>query len=579
MEDLAAAAAEARLVFAIPEGERALLARVGETLVWPANHELIRQGDDGHEFFLVLAGELEINEDGRRIGLVTTGGVLGEMALFNEHRRTGTVRTLTECKLVRVDAHEFVALVHKGEPAALAMMERLGGVMVERLQQAERAQSMRQVSGGAASDDEASALRKRMLREWSLRYHSLGEPGKLEVRPTRSLTSAADIAIAHAPGAIEPCVAIHNDPSATWEYTARGRLIGVVSNGSSVLGRGALGPDATKPLLEGKVILLKRFAGLDAFDLELAELDPTRFVDLVCALEPTFGALTLEHLASPSCLAVVDACSRRMQIPVLHDEQHCTAVVVVAALLNALHVAGKSLLSARVVLSGEGAAAAGVGQLLRTFGVPRDQLVVIDREGPLHGARQLRSWFQDLAAEPCPRDRASAIDGADAYVGCGDLQPLSPPELRSMAANPVVIALGTPVPEMTWPQAMRTRNDVVMATSDATHGNHVTTLLAFPHLLRALVDCRATGLPTPALCAAADTLASLARAGGPDLQGVTQHFGRGYLLPAVTDPRLPQLVPVAVVDAVTTAGLAGLRVDIESYHQRRQRFTPTLGST
>ena len=556
MLDLAAAAAEARRVFAIPQAERALLARIGETQVVPAGHLLIAEGDAG----------------GRRIGLITTGGIVGEMALFNAKRRLSTVRALTECKLVQLAARSFLQHVHRGDAAAIAIMERLGSSMIARVQLAERAHSL----GPQGEDDPSAQVRRRMLREWALRYHALGKPGKIEVQPTRTVGTIADIAVAYAPGAIAPCVAIHRDPHAVWEYTARGRLVGVVSNGTSVLGKGALGPESVKPLLEGKVVLLKRFAGLDAFDLELAELDPTRLVDLLCAVEPTFGALALEHLVSPASLAVVDACTRRMQIPIVHDEQHCVGVVAVAALLNGLLLARKPLHSARIVISGAGPAAVGVGQLLRALKVDHSHLVVIDRDGPMHPGRSLRTWFLDLAASPCPATRAEAIAGADVYVGCGAAAPLSTAELRTMAPQPVVVCLGVPEPEMSWPDAMRTRNDVIMATSSGTHCNHATTLLVFPHLLRALLDCRATHLPMAALCAAATGLAALARAVGSGDAGVPHTFGPKYLLPSVVDPRLPQTLPVAIADAIAVAGAAGLQVDLEVYRARRQRFKLTL---
>lgn len=572
MRDLAAAAAEAQLVFAIPQAERSLLARIGETLALAAGRCLIREGTEGEDFFLVLAGELEVEVGRRRVALITTGGVIGEMALFNAKRRTSRVTTLTECKLVRVSASVFLKHVHRGDEAGLAFMERLGGVMVKRLQAAERASSL----GRPGLDEGGARLRERMLKEWALRYHALGKPGKIEIQPTRAVGSIADIAVAYAPGAIEPSVAIYNQPAATWEYTARGRLVGLVTNGSSILGKGALGPDAAKPLLEGKSVLLKRFAGVDAFDLELAELEPTRFVELVCALEPTFGAVALEHLASPTCLAIVDACSRRMEISVVHDDQHCVAVVAVAAALNGLHLAGKDLQSARIVVSGNGPAAVGTGKLLRTKGVGHDKLIVVDEEGPLHPGRSLRTWFMDLAATPCPPDRAAAIAGADVYVGCGTAAPLSPDELRSMGTQPVVISLGVPAPEITWPQAMRVRKDVLFACSEGTHGNHATTLLVFPHLLRALLDCRARRLPMAALAAAADSIAALARAGGVDARGVAKSFGPAYLLPSVIDPRLPNRVPVAVADAIMADGDAGLHVDLKAYHARRQRFKLTL---
>jgi malate dehydrogenase (oxaloacetate-decarboxylating)(NADP+) len=418
-------------------------------------------------------------------------------------------------------------------------------------------------------------------RDESLDYHSLDRPGKIEVRPTTPCLTPREMRLAYLPGASYPAMEIARDPAAAFRYTARGNLVGVITNGTAVPGLGAVGPEAAKPMQEGMAVVFKRLAGIDVFDLEVATTDPDRFVDIVRALEPTFGGVNLKDIRAPEGLSIFDRLSESLKIPVFHENLYSTAVVAAAALINALDLVEKKIAEIRVVLCGAGTVGTGCARLLLEMGVRPGNLLVYDVQGLLRPDRtDLHDYQRRFAREDPARDLAAGLRGADVFLGVSAGGLLSPEMIRTMARFPVVFALATPEPEIGYEAARASRRDAIVATALDRHPNAVVDLLSFPYILRGALDVQATRITPGMLLAAAGALAELAR---EDVVEEVERaygserfsFGPEYLLPKPIDPRILIRESAAVARKAVEEGVARRVLPEEAY---RESLTVRLGT-
>ncbi len=427
---------------------------------------------------------------------------------------------------------------------------------------------------------------KRDLKNAALDYHEKPTPGKISVTPTKQLVNQRDLALAYTPGVAAACEAIHADPSAAFRYTARGNLVGVVTNGTAVLGLGAIGPLAAKPVMEGKAVLFKKFAGIDVFDIEVNELDPNKLIEIIAALEPTFGGINLEDIKAPECFYIERTLRERMKIPVFHDDQHGTAIIVGAAVLNGLSVVGKDVKKVKLVTSGAGAAALACLQLLVELGLPRENIWVTDIEGVVYqGRKVLMDEDKARFAQATQlRKLSDVIEGADIFLGLSAAGVLKPEMVKKMAARPLILALANPTPEIMPEQVKAVRDDAIIATGRSDYANQVNNVLCFPFIFRGALDVGATSITTAMETAAVRALAGLAREEQSDIvasaYGVADvSFGPEYLIPKPFDPRLITRIAPAVAQAAMASGVATRPIDdIQAYRDQLQQFVYHSGT-
>jgi len=557
----------------LTDEERESILSLGQPIRAVAGETIIEEDAAGGGFYLVQSGRVEVLRHGERVAELQAGAVIGEMALFNENVRTSEVRALEPCRLLFIPAPAFSRLVLQQDPAAVKVMQALGQLMVRRLADRDRALMERAAPDDPqlrAALDEFTEMRERLVSDWALKYHCIGKPGKIMTVPSKPVGTPADLSVAYSPGVAEPCLAIRDNPEAVYDYTSRGHLVGVVSNGTAVLGLGNIGPLAAKPVMEGKAVLFKRFADLDAYDLEINEPDTQRFIDVVCALEPTFGGINLEDIRAPECFHIEAECRRRMAIPVFHDDQHGTAIIAGAALLNALDLVEKRIEDVRVVFSGAGAAGFACAKFFLRLGVRRENLVLTDIRGVVFQGRGDGNYLEELAADTAARTLAEALLGADVFVGVSAPDVLQPQMLLSMNRDPIVFALANPDPEIEYHLAKETRHDVILATGRSDYPNQVNNVLAFPYIFRGALDVRAREVNDGMKLAATRALARLAKT--MEKQDGSKGFGREALIPKPFDPRLLTEVPPAVAEAALETGAARLRLDLNEYRERLRRL-------
>ena len=418
------------------------------------------------------------------------------------------------------------------------------------------------------------------LKEAALRYHREPQPGKIAVVPTKPHRTQADLSLAYSPGVAAPSRAVAEDPASVYEYTGKGNLMAVISNGTAVLGLGNIGPLAAKPVMEGKSMLFKTFAGIDAFDIEVAENDPEAFVRTVRAIAPTFGGINLEDIKAPECFEIEERLRRELDIPVMHDDQHGTAIITSAALLNGAKIAGKELPALRVVVNGAGAAAIACARLFLKLGVRREHMVLCDSRGVVAAHREdLNPLKREFATTRRIASLAEALHGADVFLGVSKANVLTPEMLRSMAPNPIVMALANPDPEIAYDVATVTRPDLIFATGRSDYPNQVNNGLGFPYIFRGALDVRASEINDAMKLAAAHAIAAMTREPVPesvlrDYNLEKLEFGRGYLIPKPTDPRLLTTVATAVARAAIESGVARRPIsDWEAYTRELRERT------
>ena len=408
----------------------------------------------------------------------------------------------------------------------------------------------------------------------ALEYHTTGRPGKIEVIPTKALNTERELSLAYSPGVAAPCLVIREEPDAVFKYTARGNLVAVVSNGTAVLGLGNIGPSAAKPVMEGKGVLFKKFAGIDVFDLEVGSEDPEDVIRFCELLEPTVGGINLEDIKAPDCF-VIEERLQALDIPVFHDDQHGTAIIAAAALLNALEITGKKASKVRVVFSGAGAAAISTAKHFIRMGVARDHLIFVDREGVIHAGREegMNEYKARFAVDTDLRTLAEAVKGADVLVGLSARGLVTKDMVASMAERPIVFALANPDPEITPQEVAEVRDDAIMATGRSDYPNQVNNVLGFPFLFRGALDVRARAINHEMMSAATKALAELAKAAVPQsvaaaYGGEVFEFGPEYLIPKPFDPRVLLYVAPAVAKAAMDSGVARVSIDVEQYEDR-----------
>ena len=421
----------------------------------------------------------------------------------------------------------------------------------------------------------------------ALQFHSRGRPGKLEIVPTKPMATQRDLSLAYSPGVAAPVRAIATDPRKSYDYTSRGNLVAVISNGTAILGLGNLGALAAKPVMEGKAVLFKRFADVDSIDLEVATEDPDEFINAVKYLGPSFGGVNLEDIKAPECFYIEERLRETMDIPVFHDDQHGTAIIVAAGMINAMRLTDRDIKSTRLVCNGAGAAGIACLDLIKALGFEPSNVILCDTKGVIYRGRQegMNQWKSAHAIDTPLRTLEEAVIGADIFLGLSAKGALTPKMVKSMAPNPIIFALANPDPEIEPEEAQKLRGDVIIATGRSDYPNQVNNVLGFPYIFRGALDVRAKTINMEMKIAAAHALAELAREDVPDevavaYRGARPRFGRDYIIPAPFDPRLIHVVPIAVAKAAMHSGVA-LRpiVDLAAYKaQLSARRDPIAGA-
>jgi malate dehydrogenase (oxaloacetate-decarboxylating)(NADP+) len=416
----------------------------------------------------------------------------------------------------------------------------------------------------------------------ALLFHSEGRPGKIEIVASKPLTTQRDLALAYSPGVAVPVQAIADDPATAYDYTAKGNLVAVISNGTAILGMGNLGALASKPVMEGKAVLFKRFADVDSIDIELKTEDVDRFIDAVELMEPSFGGINLEDIKAPECFIIEQTLRERMNIPVFHDDQHGTAIITAAGLINACKLTGRAMADIKVVVNGAGAAAIACTELIKAMGVRHDNVLMLDRKGVITTDREgVNQWQSAHAVATDRRTLTQALVGADVFLGLSAAGALKPEMVKDMAPAPIIFAMANPEPEIRPELAKEARPDAIVATGRSDYPNQVNNVLGFPFIFRGALDVRATAVNEEMKIAAAQAIANLAREQVPEevaqAYGKAHSFGPDYIIPAPFDPRLMEEVPVAVAKAAMDSGVATKPIlDMAAYrHALRGRLNPT----
>ena len=435
--------------------------------------------------------------------------------------------------------------------------------------------------------DSKPARRPTFTEEEALRFHQRDKPGKLEITPTKPMATQRDLSLAYSPGVAVPVRRIAEQPDTAYDYTTKGNLVAVISNGTAILGLGDLGALASKPVMEGKAVLFKRFADVDSIDLEVDTRDVDQFINSVRYLGPSFGGINLEDIKAPDCFIIEQRLRELMDIPVFHDDQHGTAIIATAALINALHLTGRDLRTTKIVCNGAGAAAIACVELVKSLGVPNDNVMLADSKGVVYKGRTdgMNQWKSAHAIDTGARSLADAVAGADVFFGLSVAGALTPDMVKTMAPNPIIFAMANPDPEILPEDVATVRSDAIMATGRSDYPNQVNNVLGFPYIFRGALDVRATTINDEMKIAAAEALAGLAREDVPDEVAAAYHgsrpaFGRDYLIPVPFDPRLIATIPVAVAKAAMETGVAKRHIaDLEDYaHQLSARLDPIAGT-
>ena len=418
----------------------------------------------------------------------------------------------------------------------------------------------------------------------ALEFHSLNKPGKIEINSSKPMTTKRDLALAYSPGVAVPVQAIADNPETAYDYTSKGNLVAVISNGSAILGMGNLGALASKPVMEGKAVLFKRFADIDSIDLEIDSQDSDEIINSIKNFACSFGGINLEDIAAPDCFIIEEKLKEILDIPVFHDDQHGTAIITTAALINALDISNKSIKEIKVVVNGAGASAMACTNLFKNSGVPQKNITMVDRSGVIYRGREgLNQWKSSHAIETNHRTLDEAINGADVFLGLSAKGALSKNMVKKMAKDPIIFACANPDPEITPEEIQEVRDDAIIATGRSDYPNQVNNLIGFPYIFRGALDVRAKTINEEMKVAAADAIAKLTREDVPDevvaaMGGDRPHYGKEYIIPSTFDPRLISVIPAAVARAAMDSGVA--RKDIDDFEiykeQLKQRLNPSL---
>ena len=418
----------------------------------------------------------------------------------------------------------------------------------------------------------------------ALDFHSLGKPGKIEVTPSKPMTTKRDLALAYSPGVASPVLEISKNPNLAYDYTSKGNLVAVISNGSAILGLGDLGAAASKPVMEGKAVLFKRFADIDSIDIEVDSKNNEEIINTIKNISSTFGGINLEDIAAPDCFIIEKKLKQIVDIPIFHDDQHGTAIITTAALINALDITGKSIKNVKVVVNGAGASALACSELFKKSGVRNENLVMCDRKGVIYKGRdKVDQWKAKHAIKTKFRKLEEVIKGADVFLGLSAKNALTKDMVKSMGKNPIIFACANPDPEITPEKVDAVRNDAIVATGRSDYANQVNNLIGFPYIFRGALDVRAKTINEEMKIAAATAIANLAKERVPDevasaMGGVRPVYGKEYIIPSTFDPRLISVIPVAVAKAAIKTGVARKKIkDFDLYaEQLKNRLDPSV---
>ncbi|MGA1181701.1 MAG: malic enzyme-like NAD(P)-binding protein, partial [Marivivens sp.] len=424
------------------------------------------------------------------------------------------------------------------------------------------------------SEDRSNRPGRRAITDQeALDFHTRGRPGKIEIISSKPMATQRDLSLAYSPGVAVPVLEIAKDPQTAFDYTSRGNIVAVITNGSAILGLGNLGALASKPVMEGKSVLFKRFADIDSIDIELDTEDPDEFINAVNLMGPSFGGINLEDIKAPECFIIEQRLRELMDIPVFHDDQHGTAIISAAGLLNAIKLTGRDIKKTKLVCNGAGAAGIACLDLIKAMGFAPENVILCDTKGVIYQGRTegMNQWKSAHAVVTKSRTLADAMVGADIFFGLSVKGAVTPDMVRSMAKDPIIFAMANPDPEITPEEAAAVRDDVIMATGRSDYPNQVNNVLGFPYIFRGALDVRATSINMEMKIAAAEALAQLAQEDVPDevalaYQGARPRFGRDYIIPAPFDPRLISVVPMAVAKAAMETGVARKPIeDMKAY--------------
>ena len=418
----------------------------------------------------------------------------------------------------------------------------------------------------------------------ALEFHSHKKPGKIEISSSKNMTTKRDLALAYSPGVAAPVRAISDNPEAAFDYTSKGNLVAVISNGSAILGMGNLGALASKPVMEGKAVLFKRFADIDSIDLEIDSSNPDEIINSIKNFAPSFGGINLEDIAAPDCFVIEEKLKEILDIPVFHDDQHGTAIITTAALINALDITKKKLNKVKIVVNGAGASAMACTNLFKKSGVPKENITMVDRTGVIYyGRKNLNQWKSSHAIETDNRSLDDAINNADVFLGLSAKGALTKDMVKKMANNPIIFACANPDPEITPEEIEEVRSDAIVATGRSDYPNQVNNLIGFPYIFRGALDVRSKTINEDMKVAAAHAIAQLAKEDVPDevvaaMGGERPHYGKEYIIPSTFDPRLISVIPAAVAKAAMDSGVARIKIhNFETYkEQLKQRLDPTV---
>jgi malate dehydrogenase (oxaloacetate-decarboxylating)(NADP+) len=435
--------------------------------------------------------------------------------------------------------------------------------------------------------DSTENTNKRITDEEALAFHSEGRPGKISIAPTKPLTTQRDLSLAYSPGVAVPCLHIEKDPRLAYEYTSKGNLVAVISNGTAVLGLGDIGALASKPVMEGKAVLFKRFADVDSIDLEVDTKDVEEFINAVRFLSPSFGGINLEDIRAPECFIIEQRLRELMDIPVFHDDQHGTAIIAAAGILNALHISGRDIKKAKMVINGAGAAGIACAELIKAMGMPHDSVIMCDTKGVIYKGRTegMNQWKSAHAAETKARTLLDAMAGADVFFGLSAKGAVTQEMVKKMGDKPIIFAMANPDPEITPEEVKEVRPDAIVATGRSDYPNQVNNVLGFPYIFRGALDVQASEINDQMKIAAAEAIAALAREDVPDevdkaYSGQRLRYGPEYIIPAPFDPRLIVAVPAAVAQAAMDSGVARKPItDMRAYRKELSaRLDPTASN-
>ena len=413
----------------------------------------------------------------------------------------------------------------------------------------------------------------------ALDFHKEKKPGKIEIISSKNMITKRDLALAYSPGVAAPVKEISDNPEAAYDYTSKGNLVAVISNGSAILGMGNLGALASKPVMEGKAVLFKRFADIDSIDLEIDSKDSEEIINSIKNFAPSFGGINLEDIAAPDCFIIEQKLKEILDIPVFHDDQHGTAIITTAALINALDISGKSIKEIKVVVNGAGASAQACTELFKNSGVPSENVIMLDRKGVIYKGRTegIDQWKSKYAVETKLRTLEDAMKGADVFLGLSAKGVLKKEMVKSMAKNPIIFACANPDPEILPEEINEVRNDAIIATGRSDYPNQVNNLIGFPYIFRGALDVRSKTINEEMKVAASQAIAKLAREDVPDevvaaMGGERPHYGKDYIIPSTFDPRLISVIPAAVAKAAIDSGVARKNIRPNRYYNARYKL-------